>query len=254
MKVFRKNSILEGHDLAYVMLERKVLIESQSNPFIIQLLFAFQNAERLFLLMEVARGGNFYRTLMKQVPRPFSYERIVFHSGEIACALNYLHSKFIVNQICSKTSEYLLRYRFFFQAYRDLKPENVLIFNDGHIKLADFGLCKQGNDKSPRATTFCGTPEYIAYEIYQRTEYDENVDWWSLGIMIYELFTFITPFYDEDESQIEDNVLHKEIVYPETMAKEAKQIISGLLQRDPNCRLGNLKSPFGSLNDQPFFK
>jgi serine/threonine protein kinase len=96
MKVLRKNIVLEGQDLAYVMLERDVLIQSQSNPFIIQLIYAFQNAERLFFLMEVAKGGNFYRLLIKQAPRPFRYERIVFHSGEIACALSFLHSKRIV--------------------------------------------------------------------------------------------------------------------------------------------------------------
>jgi serine/threonine protein kinase len=96
MKVLRKNIVLEGQDLAYVMLERQIMIQSQSNPFIIQLLYAFQNAERLVFLMEVARGGNFYRTLIKQAPRPFRYERIVFHTGEIACALSFLHSKNIV--------------------------------------------------------------------------------------------------------------------------------------------------------------
>jgi serine/threonine protein kinase len=101
MKVLRKNIVLEGQDLAYVMLERDVLIQSQSNPFIIQLIYAFQNAERLFFLMEVAKGGNFYRLLIKQAPRPFRYERIVFHSGEIACALSFLHSKRIV---CLKSS------------------------------------------------------------------------------------------------------------------------------------------------------
>jgi serine/threonine protein kinase len=96
MKVLRKNVVLEGQDLAYVMLERDILIQSQSNPFIIQLIYAFQNAERLFFLMEVAKGGNFYRLLIKQAPRPFRYERIIFHTGEIACALLFLHSKQIV--------------------------------------------------------------------------------------------------------------------------------------------------------------
>ena len=139
------------------------------------------------------------------------------------------------------------------QAYRDLKPENVLVFEDGHMKLGDFGLCKDNIDQEPRATTFCGTQEYIAYEIYKRFEYDENVDWWSLGIMIYEMFTFITPFYDEDEMQIEENVLFKDVYYPETMPKEAKQIISGLLDRDPKRRLGNQSSPLGLLKEQPFF-
>ena len=96
MKVLRKNIVLEGQDLAYVMAEREVMIQSQSCPFIVQLIFAFQNAERLFFLMEVAQGGNFYRILMKQAPKPFRYERIIFHTGEIACALQFLHSKHIV--------------------------------------------------------------------------------------------------------------------------------------------------------------
>ena len=96
MKVFRKNVVLEGQDLAYVMLEREVLIQCQSNPFIIQLIYAFQTAERLFFLMEVARAGNLYRLLLKQTPRPFPHERIVFHAGEITCALAFLHSKHIV--------------------------------------------------------------------------------------------------------------------------------------------------------------
>lgn len=99
MKVFKKNMVLEGQDLSYVMSERQILILSQSNPFIIQLKYAFQNAERLFLLMEVAKGGNFYRILLKQAPRPFPFERIIFHIGEIACALSFLHSKRIVNLI-----------------------------------------------------------------------------------------------------------------------------------------------------------
>lgn len=96
MKVLRKNLVLEGQDLPYVMLEREIMIQSRSNPFIIQLMYAFQDAQRLFFIMEVAKGGNFYRLLIKQAPKPFPYERIVFHSGEIACALAFLHSKRIV--------------------------------------------------------------------------------------------------------------------------------------------------------------
>jgi serum/glucocorticoid-regulated kinase 2 len=122
------------------------------------------------------------------------------------------------------------------------------------LKLGDFGLCKRDINQQPRATTFCGTQEYIAYEIYKHCEYDENVDWWSLGVMIYELFTFVTPFYDEDEFQIEDNVLYKDVCYPETMPKEAQRIIAGLLERDPKRRLGNTNSIHGPLSRQPFFK
>lgn len=96
MKVIRKNVVLEGQDLSYVMAEKEVMVKCRSSPFIIQLQYAFQNAERLFFLMEVAKGGNFYRILMKQAPRPFRYERIVFHIGEIVCALMFLHSKRVV--------------------------------------------------------------------------------------------------------------------------------------------------------------
>lgn len=233
MKVLRKNLVLEGQDLPYVMLEREIMIQSRSNPFIIQLIYAFQDAQRLYFIMEVAKAGNFYRLLIKQAPKPFPYERIVFHSGEIACALAFLHLKRI--------------------AYRDLKPENVLVFEDGHIKLGDFGLCRKDIDQHPRATTFCGTQEYIAYEIYKHCEYDENVDWWSLGIMIYELFTFVTPFYDEDEMQIEENVLYKDVYYPETMPIEAKTIIAAFLERDPKNRLGNKHSSHGLISQQMFF-
>lgn len=112
MKVLRKNVVLEGQDLGYVMLERQIMIQSQSNPFIIQLMYAFQNAERLLFFMEVARGGNFYRILLKQTPRPFAYERIVFHSGEIACALEFLHSKRIVR--CPRTKIVHFDFHFLF--------------------------------------------------------------------------------------------------------------------------------------------
>lgn len=122
------------------------------------------------------------------------------------------------------------------------------------MKLGDFGLCRKDIDQYPRATTFCGTQEYIAYEIYKHCEYDENVDWWSLGVMIYELFTFITPFYDDDEVQIEENVLYKDVYYPETMPSDAKTIITGLLDRDPKNRLGNRNSSHGLLSEQPFFR
>ena len=135
-----------------------------------------------------------------------------------------------------------------------MKPENVLVYEDGHVKLGDFGLCRKDIDQTPRATTFCGTQEYIAFEIYKHCEYDENVDWWSLGVMIYELFTFVTPFYDEDEIQIEENVLYKDVYYPETMPIDAKRLIAGLLERDPKNRLGNKHSSHGLLSAQPFFR
>ncbi|CAF4627685.1 unnamed protein product [Rotaria sp. Silwood1] len=234
MKTLRKNLVLEGQNLEYVKSERDILIQSRSNPFIVQLFYAFQNVERLFFLMEVARAGTLFNLLEYQAPKPFKQDQIVFHSGEIICGLMFLHSKHIV--------------------YRDLKPENVFIFEDGHVKLGDFGLAKENVDKNHKTKTMCGTAEYIAYEIYHRDSYDENVDWWSLGILIFELSTFKTPYYANNSTDITQNVLLNQINYPETMIKQNKQIISGLLERDPKQRLGNIISSHGLLKDQPFFQ
>ncbi|CAF1275590.1 unnamed protein product, partial [Rotaria sordida] len=234
MKTFRKNLILEGQNLEYVESERDILIQCRSNPFIIQLFYTFHNVERLFFLMEVARAGTLLNILAYQAFEPLQEDRIVFYSGEVICALMFLHSKRIV--------------------YRDLKPENIFMFEDGHIKLGDFGLSKQNVDIYHKTKTLCGTAEYIAYEIYHRDFYDENVDWWSLGILIFELSTFKTPFYAYNSTDIRRNVLLNPIIYPKTMIKETKQIISALLERDPRRRLGNIISPHGLLKDQPFFQ
>ncbi|CAF1070431.1 unnamed protein product [Adineta steineri] len=234
MKTLRKNLVLEGQNHGYIQSERDILTRCQSNPFIIQLYYAVQNFERLFFLMEVARAGSVFNLLEYQAPKPFRQERIIFLTGEVTCALMFLHSKRI--------------------AYRDLKPENIFIFDDGHVKLGDFGLAKENIDENHKTKTICGTAEYIAYEIYNRDFYDENVDWWSLGILIFELSTFRTPFYANNSTDITQNVLSNQIIYPETMKDEVKQIISGLLERDSKIRLGNINSPHGLLKDQPFFQ
>jgi serum/glucocorticoid-regulated kinase 2 len=120
--------------------------------------------------------------------------------------------------------------------------------------LGDFGLSKQNIDKDHKTNTICGTPEYIAYEIYHNDFYDQNIDWWSLGILIFELSTFKTPFYANNSTEVIQNVLSKEVNFPETMLEDVQQIISRLLERDPRRRLGNIKSPHGLLKNQPFFK
>jgi serum/glucocorticoid-regulated kinase 2 len=123
-----------------------------------------------------------------------------------------------------------------------------------NIKLGDFGLLKQNIDKDHKTNTFCGTPEYMAYEIYNNDSYDQNIDWWGLGILIFELSTFKTPFYANNSTEITQNVLSNDVIFPETMSQDVKQIISALLERDPKRRLGNIKSPHGLIKNQPFFK
>lgn len=251
LKTLEKHSVLEGQSLSYVQSEREILSQCQSNPFIVQLYSTFQTAERLFFLMEVARAGCLYDLLEYQAPRPIRQERIIFYTGQVTSALIFLHSKRIVKILLCFDSK---RSFCVFEVYRDLKPENVFVFEDGNVKLGDFGLSKQNIDRDHQTNTVCGTPEYMAYEIYNHESYDQNVDWWSLGILIFELSTFKTPFYANNTTMITENVLQGNVDYPTTMNEETKQIVSALLERDPKRRLGNHKSPHGSIYNQPFFR
>ena len=129
-----------------------------------------------------------------------------------------------------------------------------MLFEDGNAKLGDLGLVKKNLAKNQRTSTICGTAEYMAYEIYHRDPYDENVDWWSLGILTFELCTFHTPFYANSSSEITEKVLSAQVNYPEHMANDVQSFIAALLERNPRRRLGNQHSPHGSLRQQAFFK
>lgn len=140
------------------------------------------------------------------------------------------------------------------KVHRDLKPENIFLFEDGYLKLGDFGLSKQNVNENHRTSTICGTAEYIAFEIYNNESYDETVDWWSTGVLIYELTTFRTPFYSSSSSQIIENILTKSVDYPPSMASSIKEIVSRFLERNPRQRLGSRTCPFGSIEQQALFK
>lgn len=142
----------------------------------------------------------------------------------------------------------------YFEIYRDLKPENVFVFDDGNLKLGDFGLSKENIDENHQTSTICGTSEYMAYEIYNQQPYDQSIDWWALGILIFELSTFQTPFYAENSSLITQNVLRNQIKYPDFIHRHTKLIVSALLEKDPRRRLGSIHSPHESIQHQPFFK
>ena len=135
-----------------------------------------------------------------------------------------------------------------------MKPENVFVFEDGNLKLGDFGLSKENVDENHKTSTICATSEYMAYEIYNHQPYDQSVDWWALGILIFELSTFQTPFYAENSYLVTQNVLRNQIKYPEFMHRHTKSIVSALLEKDTNLRLGNPRSPHGLIQNQPFFK
>ena len=170
--------------------------------------YAFQDSQRLYLIMEFVNGGELFFHL-KQVRGGFSEDRARFYAGEIVLALEYLHKSGVV--------------------YRDLKPENILIDAEGHIRLTDFGLSKSGLDQgNGRTESFCGTPEYLAPEIVRDKHYGFSVDWYSFGLVLYEMMTGINPFKTgQDMSLVEkiNEILHKEIPIPKKLSVEAKDLL-----------------------------
>nr|XP_023405097.1 RAC-gamma serine/threonine-protein kinase isoform X4 [Loxodonta africana] len=150
--------------------------------------------------------------------RVFSEDRTRFYGAEIVSALDYLHSGKIV--------------------YRDLKLENLMLDKDGHIKITDFGLCKEGITDAATMKTFCGTPEYLAPEVLEDNDYGRAVDWWGLGVVMYEMMCGRLPFYNQDHEKLFELILMEDIKFPRTLSSDAKSLLSGLLIKDPNKRLG----------------
>lgn len=164
----------------------------------------------------------------------FSEKLSVFYSGEICLGLWFLHDSGII--------------------YRDLKLDNVMLGGDGHIKIADFGMCKEGITAGNTTGTFCGTPDYIAPEIVQVQPYNQSVDWWALGVLMYEMLVGLPPFDGADEDELFENVLTQPINYPRTLSKEAGSLLRGFLTRDPKKRLGCGNNGKQDIKGHPFFR
>ncbi|CAG5099214.1 Oidioi.mRNA.OKI2018_I69.XSR.g16350.t1.cds [Oikopleura dioica] len=214
IKVLKKGQIIEDDDVECTMTERRVL--ELSHPFLTTLYASFQDSERLYFVMEYVQGGD----LMFQIQRDrkFSESRSRFYSAEVACALMYLHSRKVV--------------------YRDLKLDNVLLDSEGHIKIADFGMCKENVYGNNFATTFCGTPDYIAPEIVREQDYGAPVDWWAFGVLLYEMLSGVPPFEADNEDDLFECILHDEVLFPVWLTTEAVQILNQLMTKNPHARLG----------------
>ncbi|KAI8388321.1 kinase-like domain-containing protein [Radiomyces spectabilis] len=215
IKILKKADIVKLKQVEHINSERQVL--SQLNfPFIVKLYCTFQNEQNLYMVQEYVLGGELFRHL-RNAGR-FTSEMTRFYTAEIVLALDYLHSKNMV--------------------YRDLKPENLLLDRTGHIKITDFGFAKRLQD---RTWTLCGTPEYLAPEIIQSKGHGKAVDWWSLGILIFEMLAGYPPFYDDNHFGIYERILSGKVQYPNYMDSTAKDLIKKLLVIDRTRRLGNLK-------------
>ncbi|XP_039387371.1 protein kinase C epsilon type isoform X5 [Mauremys reevesii] len=234
VKVLKKDVILQDDDVDCTMTEKRILALARKHPYLTQLYCCFQTKDRLFFVMEYVNGGD----LMFQIQRSrkFDEPRSRFYAAEVTSALMFLHQHGVI--------------------YRDLKLDNILLDAEGHCKLADFGMCKEGILNGVTTTTFCGTPDYIAPEILQELEYGPSVDWWALGVLMYEMMAGQPPFEADNEDDLFESILHDDVLYPVWLSKEAVSILKAFMTKNPNKRLGCVASQNGedAIKQHPFFK
>ncbi|KAI0691428.1 Pkinase-domain-containing protein [Cytidiella melzeri] len=229
MKTIRKANIASRPgEITHILAERTVLA-LVNNPFIVPLKFSFQTPDKLYLVMSFVNGGELFFHLQRE--GRFEESRSRFYAAELLCALEHLHNFNVV--------------------YRDLKPENILLDYTGHIALCDFGLCKLNMSETEKTNTFCGTPEYIAPELLESQGYTKTVDWWTLGVLLYEMMTGLPPFYDENVNVMYQRILSDPLIFPPEISPDAKSVMTGLLQRDPSRRLG--AGGADEIKKHPFF-
>ncbi|XP_058252328.1 ribosomal protein S6 kinase alpha-6 isoform X3 [Hemibagrus wyckioides] len=214
MKVLKKAS-LKVRDRVRTKMERDILVEV-NHPFIVKLHYAFQTEGKLYLILDFLRGGDVFTRLSKEVM--FTEEDVKFYLAELALALDHLHNLGIV--------------------YRDLKPENILLDEAGHIKLTDFGLSKESVDQDRKAYSFCGTVEYMAPEVVNRRGHTQSADWWSLGVLMFEMLTGTLPFQGKDRNETMNMILKAKLGMPQFLSLDAQSLLRLLFKRNPANRLG----------------
>uniref|UniRef100_A0A672KFQ7 protein kinase C n=1 Tax=Sinocyclocheilus grahami TaxID=75366 RepID=A0A672KFQ7_SINGR len=217
IKALKKGDIVTRDEVESLMCEKRIFetVNSVRHPFLVNLFACFQTKEHVCFVMEYAAGGDLMMHIHADV---FSEPRATFYAACVVLGLQFFHEHKIV--------------------YRDLKLDNLLLDTEGFVKIADFGLCKEGMGYRDRTSTFCGTPEFLAPEVLTETSYTRAVDWWGLGVLIFEMLVGESPFPGDDEEEVFDSIVNDEVRYPRFLSTEAISIMRRLLRRNPERRLG----------------
>eukprot|EP00005_Dracoamoeba_jomungandri_P004596 CAMPEP_0174256576 /NCGR_PEP_ID=MMETSP0439-20130205/5797_1 /TAXON_ID=0 /ORGANISM="Stereomyxa ramosa, Strain Chinc5" /LENGTH=450 /DNA_ID=CAMNT_0015339247 /DNA_START=43 /DNA_END=1395 /DNA_ORIENTATION=- len=230
MKVLDKKRIIENDELKSMRAEKSILAKLNCH-FLVKLYFSFQTPDKVYFVMDYINGGELFFHLQNE--QKFSPERTRFYVAQILLGVQYLHDRGII--------------------YRDLKPENILLTSEGHICMTDFGISKEGlSCADDRTATFCGTPEYLAPEVLLGNKYGKEVDWWSLGTLMFEMLTSMPPFYEEDVQLMYQKIMKEEIDYSpvlEVADEVAVDFLKCILTRDPAER----QSDPEVLKQHPYF-
>ncbi|KAG6635318.1 hypothetical protein I3843_11G033800 [Carya illinoinensis] len=230
MKVMRKDTIIKKNHVDYMKAERDILTKVV-HPFIVQLRYSFQTKSKLYLILDFINGGHLFFHLYRH--GIFSEDQARVYTAEIVSAVSHLHKCGIV--------------------HRDLKPENILMDADGHVMLTDFGLAKE-IDESSRSNSMCGTTEYMAPEILLSKGHNKDADWWSVGILLYEMLTGQPPYTHENRKKLQERIIKEKVKLPPYLTSEAHSLLKGLLQKEPLRRLGSGSNGGDEIKSHKWFR